>query len=506
MLDAPHIPFIPGQIILFGHPHRLDMLLGERPDVGEREGPLPERDAPRPRALRLLARSQFQLSIPSDKEQGLLPSLPQPELRELRLYHIEEEEAPLLDFLRGRRQTFQDVIIERNYFTRAIPWTGAGSPWTGAGSPWTGAGSPWTGAGSPWTGAGSPWTVGGSPWTVGGSPWLEMQNQGGEFLRKRAEQLFSKQWAFGAAGVDAHALLVRRTPEQKDGEGVVVGVFDTSPFPVPFTSVTLDMPPAPLTLSLKHPIPGGAPGGCSGLAANHGFFVAGLIHALAPAADIQLIRVLDDSAQGNLFTLVASLYEFISGLPKHQRAVINLSLGFVGSDVAGEEDWDGPDLLRDALERAYRKNIVTVAAAGNENDGSEEDLPAEFPARWEFVVGVAASDSKKRRACFSNQGDVMAPGGSGLKNCLPPAGRCHDGDCPYTLISLNVASYTGYGYGIGTSFAAPLVSGLAARLQASLEEIATGIDPNQPAAGSETVISLLQQAAAANDGVIRASA
>jgi len=497
MKATPSIAYLPGQIIIFGHPHRLEMLLGETTEPDEGRVPLARDDSSSPLPLRLLARKQYRIRSTSEPEQHALPSLPQPELRELRLYRFEEDEERWLGVLEGRQQKFPDVIIERNYFIRAIPWTGAGSPWTGAGSPWTG-------AGSPWTGAGSPWPAGGSPWIVGGSPWLEMQGQGGEFIRNRAEGIFANQWAFGPNGVDIRNKLIRRQPAKQDGEGVVVGVFDTSPFPVPFSRVTVDMPPAPLTLTLKHPIPGGAPGGLMGFAANHGFFVAGLIHALAPAADIELIRVLDDSAQGTLFTLVAAVYDFISHL-NDRRAVINLSLGFMGTDEEGFQDWDGPDLLRDALERAYQQNIVIVAAAGNENDISETDLPPEFPARWEFVLAVAASDSKKRRACFSNKGDVMAPGGGGMKNCLPPTGRCHDADCPYAIVSLNVASYTGYGYGIGTSFAAPIAAGLAARLQASLDEITTGIDMNKPGMGSQTVLSLLHQLAQNNHGVIRAS-
>jgi hypothetical protein len=488
---------IPNQIIVFGHPSRIEEMLGESETPGERPGLRPgEKDA-LPRALRLLTKTSFIFQTPADWEQRLMADLSQPEQRELRLYRLEGDEAQLLDMLLSRRQGFEDVIIERNYLIRAIPWTGGGSPWTGGGSPWTG-------GGSPWTGGGSPWTAGGSPWTVGSSPWLEMQGQGGAFIRQRAENIFKKQWAFGPEGVNARSILDAQVTGQADGEDVIVGVFDASPFPVPFSSVTLEMPPAPLTLSLSHPIPGGAPGGCGGGLANHGLFVAGLIHALAPAADIQLIRVLDDAAQGNLFTLVSALYQFITDLPAGKRAVINLSLGMHGSDEEGVEDWDGPDLLRKALQRAHEQNIVVVAAAGNENDLSDDDLPSAFPARWEFVVGVAASDSKKKRACFSNQGDVMAPGGAGMKDCKPPAGRCHDEDCPYAVISLDVGSFTGYSYGVGTSFAAPLVAGLAARAQARLEDLATG-DLSGPGAASDAVRALIL-ASAATDGVIDVSA
>lgn len=499
----PPSPAIPNQVIIFGHPDRIEKMLGADAS-GEKESIRPPGKDALSDTLRLLTRASFTFKASADWEQRLMSDLPQPEQRELRLYRLEGDESQLLEALMSRRQGFEDVIIERNYFIHAIPWTGGGSPWTGGGSPWTGGGSPWTGGGSPWTGGGSPWTAGGSPWTVGSSPWLEMQGQGGAFILHRAQQIFKKQWAFGPDGVNARNILDAQATDPADGEDVIVGVFDASPFPVPFTSVTLDTPPAPMTLRLAHPIPGGAPGGCSGSLANHGLFVAGLIHALAPAADIRLIRVLDDAAQGNLFTLVTALYEFLSALPAGKHAVINLSLGLHGSDKEGEEDWDGPDLLRDALQRAHEQNVVVVAAAGNENAGSQDDLPAAFPARWEFVVGVAASDSKKQRACFSNRGDVMAPGGAGLKNCLFPAGRCSDEDCPYAVISLDVGSYTGYSYGIGTSFAAPLVAGLAARVQARLEDLATG-DLSGPGAASNAVRALIL-ASAADDGVVNAQA
>ena len=500
MNHAPAIPYIPNQIILFGEPSRLDAVIRLAAEPEPDQGPTPEEPARRTGPFRLLARTQFTLKPRRGAARGIAAAPPQ--INEVRLYHIEADEPQWLDKLIHHGKSQPGVFIERNYLIRAIPWTGAGSPWTGAGSPWTGAGSPWTGAGSPWTGAGSPWAVGGSPWMVGDAAWLEMPNQGGQFIRERAEGFFARQWAFGTNGVNAHALLTHRSPTREDGEGVIVGVFDASPFPVILSRVTVEMPPAPLTLTLKHPIPGGAPGGCGGIAANHGFFVAGLIHALAPAAEIQLIRVLDDAAQGNLFTLVAAIGEFIHALPEDARAVINLSLGFAGSDVEGEVDWDGPDLLRHLLRQAVEQDVVIVAAAGNDNDTTEAETPATFPARWAFVLGVAASDARKARACFSNQGDVLAPGGSGLKHCQPPAGRCHDGDCPYALISLNVGSYTGYSYGIGTSYAAPLAAGLAARLQATLDDWAEEDALKEPGARSQAVMERIKAIAASNDGVI----
>ncbi len=496
-------PYVYNQIIIFGHPARIDMMLGTQRSSEKQHSAGSDDDGNALlNNLRLMASVELEVPVLTAQEEGVRPTISG--TRELRLYRVIEEDDEVYEAVLRRSEGFEDIIVERNYLLRGIPWTAGGSPWTAGGSPWTAGGSPWTAGGSPWTAGGSPWTAGGSPWTAGGSPWLDMADEGGEAIRLRAERLFKEQWAFGPTGVDAEDILNKTHFGKEDGEDVVVGIFDTSPFPVPFTNVTLTMPPTPLELILKHPIPGGTPGGCIGFVGNHGLFVAGLVHAISPKAEIQLIRVLDDAAQGTLFNLVTAIYEFVNEqVRRGKRAVINLSLGLHGSDHPDEEDWDGPDLLRDALERAYALNIVTVAAAGNENGTTDEDLPAEFPARWRFVLGVAASDIKKRRACFSNQGDVMAPGGAGLKYCRPPIGHCSDESCPYMLISLSVGSYTGYGYGVGTSFAAPLVSGIAARLMARLDTIDSDVDLTKPGVASATVIHLIKASAASNDGVVK---
>ena len=465
----PKIPYVPQQIILFGHPQRIDALL--ETSQAAQSGPQEQGDTPPPAPPVLLSRSTFAVSSATAAETEMLANLPDPELRELRLYRTDTPQAL------QNQPGFEDVIVELNYLIRGIPWTAGGSPWTAGGSPWT---------------------AGGSPWTAGGSPWLNQAGTGGASIRQQAETAFAEQWAWGADGINAQDLLTPRQPGAEDGENVWVGIFDTSPFAVPMTSISVDMPPAPLTLALSHPIPGGVPHGCGGGLGNHGFFVAGLIHALAPAAQLQLIRVLDDAAQGTLFTLVTALYQFMAALPAGQRAVINMSLGLHGSDEADAADWDGPDLLRDALWRAYEQNIITIAAAGNESSAESAPLPAAYPARWDFVIGVAASNRQQSRACFSNQGDLLAPGGDGDHRCLPNLGRCKDGDCPYALISLDVASYTGYSYGVGTSFAAPLVAGLAARAQA-------GVGAQNASAGAEHVRQIILNSANAN-GVVDAQA
>jgi thermitase len=85
---------------------------------------------------------------------------------------------------------------------------------------------------------------------------------------------------------------------------------------------------------------------------------------------------------------------------------------------------------------------VVVAAAGNENTGRPS-----YPAAYERVISVAATDESDKRARFSNYGttvDVSAPGVQILSTV--PGG--------------------GYGMKEGTSMASPHVAALAGLLAA----------------------------------------
>ncbi|MEI7483045.1 MAG: S8 family serine peptidase, partial [Elusimicrobiota bacterium] len=105
--------------------------------------------------------------------------------------------------------------------------------------------------------------------------------------------------------------------------------------------------------------------------------------------------------------------------------VINMSLG--GSNYDQN--------LQDAVDEAWVKGLVVVAAAGN-------SIIKAYPAAMEHVVAVAATDTLDRRSAFSSYGpwvDLAAPGES-------------------MVVTMAGGSY---GSAAGTSFSAPLVSGLA---------------------------------------------
>jgi hypothetical protein len=382
-------------------------------------------------------------------------------------------------------------------------------------------GNPYSVAGSPYSVAGSPYSVAGSPYSVAGSPFS---------VTLTPAQMFWEQWAFKQIGVGPRLTeVLRATQLDPTGAGVRVGVFDTSPFTptrdaslttvsgelrrpesVAWVTPTLSLTTAYPTMTvLTASVPPTTPD-----VRDHGLYVAGLVHAVAPESDIRLTRILNEYGCGSLFTLNEALYRFVAevetDLSTLEGAVINLSLGVhkpVGmdeaepppperqvqgggvaqtDDVALQEAEEPPELLaEDTIESlqaavflAHSRGVVVVAAAGNDSYLEDKPLPPQLPAAYPFVVGVGGSNVMRQRSCFSNWGDVSAPGGDGgldeksWRRCMPQADQC-SGDCDAALISLALSSPTGYAYWSGSSFSAPLVSGLAALV---LEAGASGAD------------------------------
>jgi serine protease len=163
---------------------------------------------------------------------------------------------------------------------------------------------------------------------------------------------------------------------------------------------------------------------------GHGTFVAGTIAeatdnrygltGLAFAARIMPVRVLNSEGEGDASTIAEGVRFAVS----HGARVINLSLEF-SSNVTAR---DIPQLMR-ALRYAYRKNVVVVAAAGNEGHAA-----IAYPARAPHVIAVGASTEHGCLAAYSNDGPgltLVAPGGGadadlpGDPNCRPadPSGK-----------------------------------------------------------------------------------
>jgi len=175
---------------------------------------------------------------------------------------------------------------------------------------------------------------------------------------------------------------------------------------------------------------------------GHGTFVAGIIASIDdprhhikgidPAASIIPVKVLDSSESGTLSGLADGINFAVSNGAK----VINMSLGCARTDCD-----PGVSVAAGALANARRNGVLLVAASGN--DYSDTEL--EFPASDSNVVAVGATDEYDERADYSNGGRnlaLVAPGTSVYSTFLGSQ----------------------FCTGTGTSFAAPIVSGIAALL------------------------------------------
>jgi hypothetical protein len=174
---------------------------------------------------------------------------------------------------------------------------------------------------------------------------------------------------------------------------------------------------------------------------GHGTHCAGIISAvtnngigvasIARGCKIMSVRV------GNMVLFVWNLLAGIAYAANNGADVISMSLGTT----------ENLEVLKDILDDAYDKGCVLVAGAGNDDTNSEF-----YPAGYDNVIAVAATDQDDNKACFSNYGiwvDVAAPG----LNILSL--RAKDTDMYGDKIHI-VDQY--YYIADGTSFACPFIS------------------------------------------------
>lgn len=210
------------------------------------------------------------------------------------------------------------------------------------------------------------------------------------------------------------------------------------------------------------PDPLSPPGGPIDLYGGHGTFIASIIRAMAPRADVRVARVLKTAGAAFESDVVRELLPVLDWAPD----VINLSGGTHTWNSAGLLSFhvfvDGP--LRE------HEGTVLVAAAGN--DSADWKFS---PADMEPVIGVGAlGPPGDARASFSDYGDwvkVYAPG-QDLAHAF--------GTGSYTYQEQNIgqtADFHGMAIWSGTSFSAPIVAGLiAARISGTGESARQAAD------------------------------
>jgi serine protease AprX len=202
---------------------------------------------------------------------------------------------------------------------------------------------------------------------------------------------------------------------------------------------------------------------------GHGTHLAGVIAGhdpitgfagVAPGARLVSLKIAGADGETGLGQVLAAL-DWIRrnhDAPGYNIRVVNLSLGVIGDDYRS-------DVLAYAAEQLWNEGLVVVAAAGN--NGAQAgvlDMPADDP----FVIAAGASDTKgtadpadDRVADFSSRSltrapDLVAPGTAIVSLRVP--GSTLDTEFP------RARQGASFFRGSGTSQAAAVTSGLAARL------------------------------------------
>jgi subtilisin family serine protease len=158
---------------------------------------------------------------------------------------------------------------------------------------------------------------------------------------------------------------------------------------------------------------------------GHGTMVAGIVHLVAPQAQILPLKSFNPDGSGYNSDILRAIYYAVD----HDANVINMSFNYTSKS----------DELKRAIDYAAAHGVILVAAAGN--SGLETKV---YPGAYKGVIDVASTDNNDIQSTFSNYGAPpvwLAAPGEGIMTTYP---------------------YNTYAAGWGTSFSAPLVSGTAA--------------------------------------------
>jgi len=186
---------------------------------------------------------------------------------------------------------------------------------------------------------------------------------------------------------------------------------------------------------------------------GHGTMVMGVIHLVAPTAQLLPLKAFRADGTGNLSDILRAIYFAV----QNNASVINMSFDF---KTASTE-------LQNVLDYAKSLNLISAASAGNDGQGPPNLV---YPAALQnMVMGVASTSDTDARSSFSNYGDtivwVAAPG-EAIVTTYP---------------------FGTYSAGWGTSFSAPFVSGGAALLH----NLRTDINESLAAAAVAHAVTLV---------------
>lgn len=259
---------------------------------------------------------------------------------------------------------------------------------------------------------------------------------------------------------------------------------------------------------------------------DHGLFIAGIIHTIAPKAKLTVYQVLNEYGEGTYWSMCGGLEKALHSHHPDDKLIFNLSLvlnvpiinihlpSYLHVDPGFTDVYTRPEIIQ-AIHRMYASferlmalltglhNIIVIAAAGNDTKPHQARPPARYPAAGASVIGVGAlpkgdpptNNQLFTSSSFSNLCDSPTTGGcmtlggepgvnngvlgvylhrfpvdSGSRNPLLPAAKPvlgHLRGINDFSIELSDIKYKnnniGWAWWAGTSFSTAIISGLLAK-------------------------------------------
>src|SRR3989442_1166907 len=130
---------------------------------------------------------------------------------------------------------------------------------------------------------------------------------------------------------------------------------------------------------------------------GHGTMVAGIIHLVAPTAQIMPLKTFKADGTASLFEILRAIYYAVD----HGAKVINMSFSTEQRSAA---------MVR-AMNYAGSRGVICVSSVGNK--GARLRV---YPAAFDYVFGVGSTSNRDTRSTFSNFGDdvQLAPPGEAI--------------------------------------------------------------------------------------------
>jgi subtilisin family serine protease len=158
---------------------------------------------------------------------------------------------------------------------------------------------------------------------------------------------------------------------------------------------------------------------------GHGTMTAGIVHLVAPQANLMPLKAFTASGAGKESDVLRAIYYAVN----HGAKVISMSFEFTSSSQE----------LATAINYATSRGVICVASAGNDSQ-----IATVYPASLPNVIDVASTSANNTPSTFSNYG-------------APPVWLSAPGEAV-----MSIYPYNTYAVGWGTSFSAPFVSGTVA--------------------------------------------